>query len=172
MVAAFLATTSLSSVLSVNAQKTSGKSSFRTEQGAASLKPALQDGDSLKYKIQGSVTDSVSKNPLAGVSIFIGGRVMGITDADGRYSFIVPLEYRKPIVEITAEKMGSHEPVKDIIRLKKLPAELNFILTVYECKSTVIISSGIIVIKPVEDKSGAASKREPWYRKMLNRPAG
>ncbi len=166
LVASLLAITS---VLSANAQKVLSKS-FKIEQAPQSSKPVLPLVDSSLFRVKGLISDSVSGKPLAGSTILINNKVMAVTDLTGRYSFVLPREYRKPIVEITAEKMGSHQPVTDIIRSTKLPADLNFILSAYECKSTVIISAGIIAIKPVEDKSLTDPKRKPWYRKILSMP--
>lgn len=169
--AGLLAITSLSSVWTAAAQKTPN-SSFKTEQKPTSLKRVSPIDDGSQFRVNGFISDSMSGKPLAGVSILINYKLMGVTDTAGRYSFILPVECRKPIVEITAEKIGSHQPVTDILRLKKLPAELNFILSTYECRSTVIISAGIISIRPVDDKNKTVSKRKPWYQKMRDKRGG
>lgn len=166
-----LAITSLSSVWTVAAQK-APNSSFEAEQKPASLKPVSPIDDSSQFRVNGFISDSMSGKPLAGVSILINYKLMGVTDTTGRYSFILPVECRKPIVKITAEKIGSHQPVTDILRLKTLPAELNFILSTYECKSTVVITAGVLSIRAVDDKNKTVSKRKPWYRKMLDKRAG
>lgn len=164
MVAGFLAAASLSSILPVNAQSTFRKPGFKTERAPTPLKPVFQVDDSLKFRIHGFISDSISEKPLPGTHILIDHKVMAVTDVDGQYSFVLPKEYQKAIVEVTAEKMNSHQSITDIIRLRKLPAELNFVLKEHEPREKVVVSAGIVAI--VVDDKKAAPKRRTWYQKI------
>ncbi len=165
--ASLLALTSLSSTLWVNAQKVANRS-FKTQQGPTVSKPVLPGEDSLQFSMHGFVSDSTTGKPLTGARILVNRKVMAVTDTNGQYSFILPGAFPKAIIEVTVEKMNSHQTITDIVRLRKLPVEVNFALKEYEPRERVVISAGIVAIVVVDDKTTVPKKRT-WYQKILGK---
>jgi extracellular elastinolytic metalloproteinase len=92
------------------ASTSSGSDTSAVEDGSMPPDPTTP-----RATVSGTVTDDVTGEPLAGVSVFVGGHLSqwaDVTDAQGRYQldFVVAGDYPEIVAQLPAYDLGS-EPV-------------------------------------------------------------